>query len=52
MKTVIIEDKAKFIRYKNRKVRTPVTLNVTETELKQLKVAIKMADVQTWKVVD
>lgn len=49
-KILVIEDRAKFIYFRNRKIRTPVTLNVTDAELKHLKVAMKMADVQNWKV--
>jgi hypothetical protein len=51
-KKVVIEDRAKFVRFKNRKIRTPVTLEInSDSELKQLKVSMKMADVQNWKVV-
>lgn len=50
-KKVVIEDRAKFVRFKNRKVRTPVTLDInSESELKQLIVSMKMADIQNWKV--
>lgn len=51
-KILVIEDNGKFIRFKNRKVRTPVTLEVTETELKQLKTSMNMADIQNWHVKD
>jgi hypothetical protein len=49
-KVLIIEDKAKSIIFKNRKVRTPVELIVSDSELKALKVKMKMADIQNWKV--
>jgi len=49
-KVLIIEDKAKSIIFKNRKVRTPVKLIVSDSELKALKVKMKMAAIQNWKV--
>ena len=49
-KVLVIEDHAKVIIFKNRKVRTPVSLEVTESELKVLEVAMHMAGVQKWKV--
>jgi len=49
-KLLIIEDKSKFITFRNRKVRTPVTLTVNESELKALYVHMKMVDIQKWKV--
>lgn len=49
-KKLIIEDKAKFINFKNRKVRTPVTLTISDSELKSLRIHMKMADIQNWKV--
>lgn len=49
-KLLIIEDRAKRIHFKNRKLRTPVNLRVTDEELKQLKVEMKMAGVEKWKI--
>jgi len=49
-KLLIIEDKSKFITFRNRKVRTPVTLTVNESELKALHIHMKMVDIQKWKV--
>lgn len=49
-KILIISDKAKTINFRNRKVRTPVTLNVTDVELKNLKIQMRMADIQIWEL--
>lgn len=49
-KVLIIKDRAKFITFRNRKVRTPVTLTVNESELKALTIHMNMADIQDWKV--
>ena len=49
-KVLIIKDRAKFITFNNRKVRTPVTLTVTDSDIKALKIHMKMADIQDWKV--
>jgi transcriptional regulator NrdR family protein len=49
-KILIIEDSARTITFNNRKVRTPVTLTVTDCDLKALKVQMKMADIHNWKV--
>lgn len=51
-KFLVIEDVGKHIHFKNRKVRTPVTLEVTDSELKQIQVSMKMSDVQNWKLYD
>jgi len=51
-KRLIIEDRARFINFKNRKVRTPVTLTVNDSELKHLMIVMRMADIQNWKVED
>ena len=47
-KILVIEDTGKFVRFKNRKVRTPVTLKVTDSEFKQIKVSMDMSDIQKW----
>ena len=49
-KQLVIEDKAKTITFRHRKVRTPVTLIVSESELKYLEVHMKMVDIKNWKV--
>lgn len=49
-KILIIEDKSKFITFRNRKVRTPVTFTINESELKVLQTHMKMADIQKWRV--
>ncbi len=46
-----IIDTGKFIYFKNRKVRTPVTLEVTDRDLKNLHVVLRMAGVQNYEVV-
>ncbi len=49
-KVLIIKDVARFITFRNRKVRTPVTLTINDSELKALKVHMKMADIKKWEV--
>jgi transcriptional regulator NrdR family protein len=49
-KVLIIKDRAKNITFKNRKVRTPVTLTIQDSDLKALKLHMKMADIQEWEV--
>lgn len=41
----------KTIYFKNRKLRTPVTLEVTDSDLKSLEVVFKMADIQDFEIV-
>ena len=49
-KILIIEDLAKSIIFKNRKIRTPVSLEVSDTELKALKVVMHMVGIKDWKI--
>ena len=49
-KLLIIEDKLRFITFRNRQVRTPVILTVNESELKALYIRMKMAGINKWKV--
>jgi len=49
-KILVIEDRAKTITFRNRKVRTPVTLTVSERDLKALQIHMKMADIRQWRV--
>lgn len=51
-KTVKIEDRGRYIYFKNRKIRTPVTLTINESELKELKMRMRMSDIQSFKVQD
>jgi hypothetical protein len=46
-----IKDTAKFIYFKNRKVRTPATLEVTDDDLKNLHIALRMSDIQNFEIV-
>ena len=53
MKKILeIKDVGKYLHFKNRKFRTPVTLEVNDTELKQIKFSMHMADVKDWKLYD
>jgi len=49
-KILTIEDKAKSINFRNRKVRTPVTLIVSDSELKSLEIQMRMVDITNWNV--
>lgn len=49
-KLLIIEDHSKFIFFKNRKIRTPVELSITDDELKYLKVEMKIKGIQNWNI--
>lgn len=50
-KKLIIRDRNKFLYYKNRKVRTPVTLfDIDETDLIGLRTALKMSDIQDFSI--
>jgi len=49
-KLLKIEDKNSFIYYKNRKVRTPVTIEVENKELKTLILALRMAGIQKYTI--
>jgi len=48
-KRLVINDKAKFINFRNRKVRTPVTLTITDAEVKNLKLRMSMEGIQDWR---
>lgn len=50
-KLIKITQPNKIIYFKNRKVRTPVTLEVTDSDLKSLEIAFKMADIQDFEIV-
>jgi len=49
-KSLIIKDRNKMIRFRNRQVRTPVILEVTDAEISNLKIALKMADIHNYSV--
>ena len=51
-KILVISDQSKFIFFKNRKVRTPVELHITDGEMDSLQVELKMRGIQNWKVKD
>jgi len=46
-----IRDSNRFITFKNRKVRTPVTIEIADKDLKQLSIILKMADIQNYEVI-
>lgn len=47
-----IKDVNKFIYFKNRKVRTPVILEVTDRDLRTLKPVLKMYDIKDIAIID
>ncbi len=47
---VIINDVGKTIYFKNREIRTPVTIEVTKKELQQLKCNLKMVNVRDYSI--
>lgn len=49
-KLVIVNEKNKKFHFRNREVRTPVEIEVTDQELKTLTIAFKMADIQTYTI--
>lgn len=46
-----IRDSNRFIYFKNRKVRTPTVIEVTDSDLKTIHITLKMADVQDFEIV-
>ena len=51
-KKLIIKDKNKTIYYKNRKVRTPVIIEVTDQELRNIKPVLKIADIRDIEIIN
>jgi len=51
-KKLHIKDTNKYIRFKNRKVRTPVILEVTDRDLRSLKPVLKMYDIKNIEIID
>jgi hypothetical protein len=49
-KFLIIKDTNKIIYFKNRQIRTPATLKVTDNDLKTLHTALRMADIQNFEI--
>ena len=45
-----IEDRNKLLYFKNREVRTPVVLQITDEDIKELDVILRMADIQKFEV--
>ena len=53
MKKILeIKDRGKTIFFRNRELRTPVTLTISDIELKALQNRMRMLDIQDWKVKD
>lgn len=48
----MISDCSKFVFFKNRKVRTPVELLITDGELQHLQIEMKMRGIQHWELRD
>ena len=51
-KKLHIKDTNKYIRFKNRQVRTPVILEVTDRDLRGLKPVLKMYDIKDIEIID
>lgn len=49
-KILTIKDRNKTLYFKNRKVRTPCTIEVTDKEIAQLQPTLKMLDIQKYSV--
>ena len=49
-KTVIINEIGKLIYFKNKELRTPVTIDVTDKELIQLKITLKMTGINNYSI--
>lgn len=49
-KRLIIKDRSKIIYIKNRKVRTPCILDVTDREIVKIRLALKMAGIENYSV--
>ena len=49
-KILIINDVGKTIYFKNRELRTPVTIEVTNEELIQLEIILKMVNVRDYSI--
>ena len=49
-KIVIINYIGKIIYFKNRELRSPVTIEVTEKELTHLKIVLKMSDIRNYSI--
>jgi hypothetical protein len=52
MKILIIRDNNRMIRFRNRKLRTPVEIELSEKELIQMRIALKMAEIENFEVID
>lgn len=50
-KKLFIKDANKYIRFNNRKVRTPVILEVTDRDLRNLKPVLKMYDIKDIEII-
>lgn len=51
-KIVVINDKFKTITYQNKKFRTPATISVSERELSNIKICLRMAGVKDYYITD
>lgn len=49
-KLLVIKDRNKTLYIKNRKVRTPCTIEVTDKEIENLRLTLKMTDVQNYSI--
>lgn len=52
MKILKIRDGNRMIRFRNRNIRTPVEIELTENELTQMRIVLKMAEIENFEVID
>ena len=48
--TLTINDVGKIIYFKNQEIRTPVIIEVTEKELQQIKISLKMLNIRDYSI--
>lgn len=52
MKILVIKDNNRMIRFRNRTIRTPVELELTESELTQMRTVLKMGEIENFEILD
>lgn len=52
MKILKIRDNNRMVRFRNRKIRTPAEIVLTESELTQIRTILKMAEIENFEIVD
>jgi hypothetical protein len=52
MKILKIRDNNRMVRFRNRKIRTPAEIVLTENELTQMRTTLKMAEIENFEIID